>query len=143
MKIFRHFLIYSTLFLLIGCSATTSETSSNKYSFSLKMKKLLGNNLEVVNSINIPEVQISYFELPKNSNKIEEIIKLLKNDGWKLKGQGVGVDTYCLGTENFINIVTATSRPAIDFQGGELKRTDFSVDSVLYSYTRSGEDICQ
>ncbi|SSM95725.1 Uncharacterised protein [Acinetobacter baumannii] len=61
------------------------------------MKKLLGNQIEIINSLKKAEVQISYFELPKNINKIEIIVSLLEKDGWVLKGKGQGVDTYCLG----------------------------------------------
>lgn len=49
------------------------------------MKGLLGNDIEIIDSLRKVEVQISYFELPKNSNKIESVVNLLKQDGWIFK----------------------------------------------------------
>ncbi|MDC4393305.1 hypothetical protein NQ674_18705, partial [Acinetobacter baumannii] len=96
------------ILLLVGCSSNVYEPPSDKYPFENKMKKILGNQIEIINSLKKAEVQISYFELPKNINKIESIVSLLEKDGWVLKGKRQGVDTYCLGLNNKINIVNPT-----------------------------------
>lgn len=60
-----------------------------------------------------------------------------------MKGKGQGVDTYCLGRNNRINVVIPTSGELYDFKGGKLKRKDYSVNAVLYSYNKWGEDLCE
>ncbi|EXE49266.1 TPA: hypothetical protein PJH62_003488 [Acinetobacter nosocomialis] len=132
-----------TLLIQMGCSNGVYEQPSNKYPFETKMKVLLGNNLEIVNSLRKAEVQISSFDLPKKTNQIDKVISLLKKDGWVLKGKGQGVETYCLGRNNRINIVIPTSGGLYDFKGGKLKRTDYSVNAVLYSYDKWGDDMCE
>ncbi|MDQ9027761.1 hypothetical protein [Acinetobacter nosocomialis] len=132
-----------TLLIQMGCSNGVYEQPSNKYPFETKMKVLLGNNLEIVNSLRKAEVQISSFDLPKKTNQIDKVISLLKKDGWVLKGKGQGVETYCLGRNNRINIVIPTSSGLYDFKGGKLKRTDYSVNAVLYSYDKWGDDMCE
>lgn len=72
------------------------------------MKALLGDNLEIVNSIRKAEVQISSFRFEKDPNKLKKLINQLEEDGWVLKGKGQGVDTYCLGRNNRINVVSPT-----------------------------------
>lgn len=133
----------TTILLLVGYGSSVYEPPSDKYPFENKMKELLGNQIEIINSLKKAEVQISYFELPKNNNKIESIVSLLEKDGWVLKGKGQGVDTYCLGRNNRINVVIPTSGGLYDFKGGKLKRTDYSVNAVLYSYNKWGEDLCE
>ena len=56
------------------------------------------------------EVQISSFDLPTNTNQIDEVVSQLKKDDWVLKGHGQGVDTYCLGLHNKINIDTIVGK---------------------------------
>ncbi|TYO13319.1 hypothetical protein FXF40_18695, partial [Acinetobacter baumannii] len=68
------------------------------------MKALLGDNLKIVNSIRKAEVQISSFRFEKDPNKLKKVINQLEEDGWVLKGKGQGVDTYCLGRNNRINV---------------------------------------
>ena len=137
-------LIFSfSLLIQIGCSNGVHEQPSNKYPFEEKMKVLLGNNPKILNSLRKAEVQISSFDLPQETNQIDKVISLLKKDGWILKGKGRGVDTYCLGKNNRINIVIPTSGELYDFKGGKLKRTDYSVNAVLYSYDKWGDDMCE
>ncbi|HDG7213218.1 hypothetical protein ACJBLD_14270 [Acinetobacter nosocomialis] len=131
------------LLIQMGCSNKVHEQPSNKYPFELKMKALFSDNLEMVNSLRKAEVQISSFDLPQETNQIDKVISLLKKDGWILKGKGRGVDTYCLGKNNRINIVIPTSGELYDFKGGKLKRTDYSVNAVLYSYDKWGDDMCE
>ncbi|OIH63319.1 hypothetical protein A7N04_20805 [Acinetobacter baumannii] len=107
------------------------------------MKALLGDNLKIVNSIRKAEVQISSFRFEKDPNKLKKVINQLEEDGWVLKGKGQGVDTYCLGRNNRINVVSPTMIGVYDFKGGKLKRTDYSVNAVLYSYNKWGEDLCE
>ncbi|AZC10856.1 hypothetical protein DKE47_014650 [Acinetobacter nosocomialis] len=107
------------------------------------MKALLGDNLEIIDSINKYEAQVSYFEFTKDSRELEKIVRYLDKDGWVLKGKGQGVDTYCLGRNNRINVVIPTSGGLYDFKGGKLKRTDYSVNAVLYSYDKWGDDMCE
>ncbi|MGQ1315292.1 hypothetical protein ACT400_06325 [Acinetobacter baumannii] len=136
----------ATILLLVGCSSSVYEPPSDKYPFENKMKELLVNQIKIINSLKKAEVQILYFELPKSSNKIESIVRLLEKDGWVLKGKGQGVDTYCLGRNNRnnrINVVIPTSGELYDFKGGKLKRKDYSVNAVLYSYNKWGEDLCE
>ncbi|MDC4652933.1 hypothetical protein NQ836_17275 [Acinetobacter baumannii] len=127
----------------MGCSNGVYEQPSNKYPFEAKMKILLGNNLEIVNSLRKAEVQISSFRFEKDPNKLKKVINQLEKDGWVLKGKGQGVDTYCLGRNNRINVVIPTSGELYDFKGGKLKRKDYSVNAVLYSYNKWGEDLCE
>ncbi|ELW80362.1 hypothetical protein ACIN5021_1338 [Acinetobacter sp. OIFC021] len=63
-----------TLLIQMGCSNGVYEQPSNKYPFETKMKVLLGNNLEIVNSLRKAEVQISSFDLPKKTNQIDKVI---------------------------------------------------------------------
>ena len=98
MKFFRlKFLLFIVL-PLMGCSDRIYEQPLDKYPFTSKIKEVLGsNNVEIIDSINRSETQISYFEISKDSTKLKDIITLLEKDGWVLKGHGIGVDTYCLG----------------------------------------------
>ncbi|QIC70489.1 hypothetical protein FSC09_08705 [Acinetobacter indicus] len=58
----------------MGCSNQIYEQPSDKYPFEVKMKALLGDNLKIVNSLSKAEVQISSFDLPKNTNQIDEVV---------------------------------------------------------------------
>lgn len=137
-------LIFSfSLLIQIGCSNGVHEQPSNKYPFEEKMKVLLGNNLEIVNSLHKAEVQISSFRFEKDHNKLKKVINQLKKDGWILKGHGQGVDTYCLGTNNSINIVSPTAIGVYDYQAGKLNITDYNFDAISYSYNKWGEDLCE
>ncbi|MBO8207357.1 hypothetical protein [Acinetobacter nosocomialis] len=131
------------LLIQIGCSNGVHEQPSNKYPFEEKMKVLLGNNLEIVNSLHKAEVQISSFRFEKDHNKLKKVINQLKKDGWILKGHGQGVDTYCLGTNNSINIVSPTAIGVYDYQAGKLNITDYNFDAISYSYNKWGEDLCE
>jgi hypothetical protein len=133
----------SIVLLLIGCSRSVYEQPSDKYPFENKMQGLLGNDIEIINSLRKAEVQISYFELPKSSNKIESVVNLLKQDGWILKGKGLGVVTYCLGSNNKVNIVSPTFGEVLDYKGGKLKITNYNVDTVLFRYYKWGDDLCE
>lgn len=65
-------LIFSfSLLIQIGCSNGVHEQPSNKYPFE-KMKVLLGNHLEIVNSLRKAEVQISSFRFEKDPNKLKK-----------------------------------------------------------------------
>ncbi|MBJ9443346.1 hypothetical protein I5555_12930 [Acinetobacter baumannii] len=132
-----------SLLIPIGCSNGVHEQSSNKYPFEEKMKVLLGNNLEIIDSINKYEAQVSYFEFTKDSRKLDKIVRYLDKDGWVLKGQGQGVDTYCLGPNNKINIVNPTFGKIKDYKGEELKITNYNVNTVLYRYYKWGDDLCE
>ncbi|EQB4400872.1 hypothetical protein [Acinetobacter baumannii] len=137
-------LIFSfSLLIPIGCSNRVHEQPSNKYPFEEKMKVLLGNNLEIIDSINKYEAQISYFEFTKDPGKLDKIVKYLEKDGWVLKGKGQGVDTYCLGLNNKINIVNPIFGEIKDYKGGELKITNYNVNTVLYRYYKWGDDLCE
>ena len=137
-------LIFSfSLLIQIGCSNGVHEQASNKYPFEEKMKALLGDNLKIVNSLHKAEVQISSFRFEKDPNKLKKVINQLKKDGWILKGHGQGVDTYCLGTNNSINIVSPTAIGVYDYQGGKLNITDYNFDAISYSYNKWGEDLCE
>ncbi len=143
MKILLVSIVLFILFLQVGCTDAIYEQPSDKYPFENKMKEFLGGDIETVDSLHKTEVQISYFELPKNSNKIERVVSLLKQDGWVLKGEGQGVDTYCLGLNNRVNIVVPVFGGLYDFKGGQLSRTDYSVNAVLYYYDKWGDDMCE
>ncbi|MDC4566660.1 hypothetical protein NQ793_17100 [Acinetobacter baumannii] len=137
-------LIFSfSLLIQIGCSNGVHEQASNKYPFEEKMKALLGDNLKIVNSLHKAEVQISSFRFEKDHNKLKKVINQLKKDGWILNGHGQGVDTYCLGTNNSINIVSPTAIGVYDYQGGKLNITDYNFDAISYSYNKCGEDLCE
>ncbi|MHC3044205.1 hypothetical protein, partial [Acinetobacter nosocomialis] len=136
MNDFWKIILISSLLIQLGCSNRIYEQPSDKYPFEAKMKALLGDNLEIIDSINKYEAQVSYFEFTKDSRELEKIVRYLDKDGWVLKGKGQGVDTYCLGRNNRINVVIPTSGGLYDFKGGKLKRTDYSVNAVLYSYDK-------
>ncbi|HEO1797624.1 TPA: hypothetical protein VAM14_002737 [Acinetobacter baumannii] len=142
MKLNNLSLVVFILFIFTGCGEIYSQPS-DKYPFEVKMKALLGDNPEIVNSIRKAEVQISSFRFEKDPNKLKKVINQLEKDGWVLKGKGQGVDTYCLGRNNRINVVIPTSGGLYDFKGGKLKRTDYSVNAVLYSYDKWGDDMCE
>ncbi|WP_336955317.1 hypothetical protein [Acinetobacter johnsonii] len=145
MKFYRlKFLLFIVL-PLMACSDRIYEQPSDKYPFTSKIKEVLGsNNVEIIDSINRSETQISYFEISKDSTKLKDIITLLEKDGWVLKGHGIGVDTYCLGLNNKINIVTPIFGEGLyDFKGGQLKRTNYGVNAVLYRYYKWGDDLCE
>ncbi|EXR50136.1 hypothetical protein [Acinetobacter baumannii] len=142
MKLNNLSLVVFILFIFTGCGEIYSQPS-DKYPFEVKMKALLGDNLEIVNSIRKAEVQICSFRFEKDPNKLKKVINQLEKDGWVLKGKGQGVDTYCLGRNNRINVVIPTSGGLYDFKGGKLKRTDYSVNAVLYSYDKWGDDMCE
>ncbi len=137
-------LIFSfSLLIQIGCSNGIHEQPSNKYPFEEKMKVLLGNNPEILNSLRKAEVQISSFRFEKDPNKLKKVINQLEKDSWILKGHGQGVDTYCLGPNNKINIVNPTFGKIQDYKGGELKITNYDVNTVLYRYYKWGDDLCE
>ncbi|HAV5547380.1 TPA: hypothetical protein JI101_11125 [Acinetobacter baumannii] len=142
MKLNKLSLVVFILFIFTGCGEIYSQPS-DKYPFEVKMKALLGDNLKIVNSIRKAEVQISSFRFEKDPNKLKKVINQLEEDGWVLKGKGQGVDTYCLGRNNRINVVIPTSGGLYDFKGGKLKRTDYSVNAILYSYDKWGDDMCE
>lgn len=128
----------------MGCSNNKiHDEPADKYPFDEKMKTVLGENLEVVNSLNRAEVQLAYVELPANSIKTKKIIKLLGDDGWILKGSGVSVDTYCLDTKNSINIASPISFNATDFKGNKVRVTKTDVDIISYSYNKWGDELCE
>jgi len=141
-NLFRYIALFF-FFLQVGCSKGVYEQPVDKYPFEVKMKALLGDNIEIIDSINKYEAQVSYFEFTKDSRELEKIVRYLDKDGWVLKGKGQGVDTYCLGRNNRINVVIPTSGGLYDFKGGKLKRTDYSVNAVLYSYDKWGDDMCE
>ena len=95
-NLFRYIALFF-FFLQVGCSKGVYEQPVDKYPFEVKMKALLGDNIEIIDSINKYEAQVSYFEFTKDSRKLDKIVRYLDKDGWVLKGQGQGVDTYCLG----------------------------------------------
>lgn len=140
---FWKIILISSLLIQLGCSNRIYEQPSDKYPFEEKMKVLLGNNLEIIDSINKYEAQVSYFEFTKDSRQLEKIVRYLDKDGWVLKGQGQGVDTYCLGPNNKINIVNPTFGKIQDYKGGELKITNYDVNTVLYRYYKWGDDLCE
>ena len=136
------FCIISTV-NLIACTAGLRPDNSDKYAFDDKMIKILGPDVKIKNAINKSQIQISNVEVSKDSKKLDEIIKILKQDGWVFKGKGIGVDTYCLGKNNSINIITANSGPIIGYQGSILTSGDFSVNTVIFSYVNSGVNECE
>ncbi|MFW1798914.1 hypothetical protein ACG9YX_02600 [Acinetobacter nematophilus] len=146
MKIFeiiKMFSCMSVLIILNACTTSLRPDDSDRYPFNDKMIEILGSNIKIINSINKSQTQISNVELSKDSKKLNEVITLLKQDGWVLKGQGKGVDTYCLGRNNRINIVTANSAPVIDYQGSMLTPGNFSINIIAFMYLISGVDSCK
>lgn len=145
MKLSKLSLAAFMLFTFIGCGGGGGiyPQPLDKYPFEVKKKVLLGDNIEIVNSIRKTEVQISSFDLPKKTNQIDKVISQLKKDGWVLKGHGQGVDTYCLGLHNKINIVVPISNNVYDYKGRELNITDYSMNGVSYMYDKWGIDMCE
>ncbi|MDC9816238.1 hypothetical protein ACJBLD_18220 [Acinetobacter nosocomialis] len=141
-NLFRYIALFF-FFLQVGCSKGVYEQPVDKYPFEVKMKALLGDNIEIIDSINKYEAQVSYFEFTKDSRKLDKIVRYLYKDGWVLKGQGQGVDTYCLGPNNKINIVNLTFGKIQDYKGRELKITNYDVNTVLYRYYKWGDDLCE
>ncbi|OUC66332.1 hypothetical protein [Acinetobacter seifertii] len=135
-------LVLLFLILQVGCYKKNHKEEADKYMFLIKMKQVVGNDVEIVNSLNRAEVQLAYLELPLKSDKTSKIIELLKKDGWTYKGAGIGSETYCLGLNNSINVVSPTSKTVTTFKGGDLYVTDYNKDIVSYSYNKSGLDIC-
>lgn len=135
-------LVLLFLILQVGCYKKNHKEEADKYMFLIKMKQVVGNDVEIVNSLNRAEVQLAYLELPLKSDKTSKIIELLKKDGWIYKGAGIGSETYCLGLNNSINVVSPTSKTVTTFKGGDLYVTDYNKDIVSYSYNKSGLDIC-
>ncbi|WP_335970049.1 hypothetical protein [Acinetobacter bereziniae] len=133
----------SVLIILNACTTGLRQDNLDKYPFNRKMVEIFGNDVKIVDSINKSQTQISNVELSKDSKKLNEVITLLKQDGWVLKGQGKGVDTYCLGRNNRINIVTANSAPVIDYQGSMLTPGNFSINIIAFMYLISGVDSCK
>ncbi len=143
MSVSKFGLSIAIISLLIGCSHSVYEQPSDKYPFEAKMKELLGDDLQIVNSLRKAEVEISSFDLPKKNNEIDRVLKQLQKDGWVLKGKGIGVDTYCLGRNNKINIVVPISKGVYDYKGRQLNITDYSIDGISYSYNKWGLDMCE
>lgn len=129
--------------VLMGCSDRIYDEPLDKYPFEEKMKSVLGKNLKVIDSVRRAEVQVSYFDLagPNSNHEISEIINLLEKDGWILKGKGIGVDTYCLGLNNRINVVIVGKEDLYDFKGMKLPKNN--VDGFLYSYNKWGDNMCE
>ncbi|WP_368581101.1 hypothetical protein [Acinetobacter baumannii] len=136
-------LVLLFLILQVGCCKRTHKEDADKYMFLIKMKQVVGNDVKIVNSLNRAEAQLAYLELPLNSDKTSKIVELLKKDGWTYKGAGIGSETYCIGVNNSINIVSPTSKTVTTFKGGDLYMTDYNKDIVSYSYNKSGLDICK
>ncbi|MFD2708504.1 hypothetical protein [Acinetobacter gyllenbergii] len=128
---------------LAGCSRGLYEQPTDKYPFKSQMVKLLGSDIEIIDSINKHEAQISYFEFIKDPNKIDKIVEHLEKDGWIFKGKGQGVVTYCLDSNNKVNIVSPTFGEILDYKGGKLKLTNYNVDTVLFRYYKWGDDLCE
>ncbi|MDC4732320.1 hypothetical protein QDV88_06570 [Acinetobacter baumannii] len=136
-------LVLLFLILQVGCYKRTHKEDADKYMFLIKMKQVVGNDVKIVNSLNRAEAQLAYLELPLKSDKTSKIVELLKKDGWTYKGAGIGSETYCIGINNSINIVSPTSKTVTMFKGGDLYMTDYNKDIVSYSYNKSGLDICK
>ncbi|MEG6548354.1 hypothetical protein V6C59_21090 [Acinetobacter bereziniae] len=133
----------SVLIILNACTTGLRQDNLDKYSFNNKMIEILGPDVKIRDAINKSQVQISSIDISKDSKKLDEIITQLKQDGWVLKGRGKGVDTYCLGANNSINIITANSGPIIGYEGSILTSGDFSVNTVTFSYVNSGVNECE
>lgn len=129
--------------LSAGCSDKVYEQQSDKYPFEKKMKSILGENLEIINSLRKAEVQISNVKLSKDLDKMNRVVNLLEKDGWVFKGKGIGVDTYCLGKNNSINIVIPTSYNVTDFMGDSINISDYNLNVISYSYNKWGDDLCE
>ena len=99
-------------------------------------------DVEIIDAINKSEGQISSIDFSKKSSNIKKIIDIMEKDGWVLKGKGQGVDTYCLGLNNAINIVTASSEPIINYENERLVSGDYSKDTIAYVYNISGANEC-
>lgn len=142
---YSHCKLFLTVITLVttGCSDRIYEKTNDQYPFQSKMKQIVGNDIKIVNSLNRAEVQLAYLELPLKSDKTSKIIELLKKDGWTYKGAGIGSETYCLGLNNSINVVSPTSKTVTTFKGGDLYMTDYNKDIVSYSYNKWGLDICE
>ena len=143
MKILLKSIVLFMLFLQVGCTEAIYEQASDKYPFENKMKEFLGSDIEIVDSLHKTGVQISYFEFIKDPNKIDKIVQHLEKDGWVFKGKGQGVVTYCLGSNNKVNIVSSTFGEIFDYKGGKLKITNYNVDTVLFRYYKWGDDLCE
>ncbi len=63
--------------------------------------------------------------------------------GSVLKGHGQGVDTYCLGLHNKMNIVVPISNNVYDYKGRELNITGYNMNGVSYMYDKWGIDMCE
>jgi len=72
-NLFRYIALFF-LFLQVGCSNRVYEQPAYKYPFEVKMKALLGDNIEIVNSLSKAEVQISSFRFEKDPNKLKKVI---------------------------------------------------------------------
>ncbi|WP_151812751.1 hypothetical protein [Acinetobacter nosocomialis] len=136
-------LVLLFLILQVGCYKRPHEAAADKYPFFIKIRPVVGNDIKIVNSLNRAEAQLAYLELPLKSDKTSKIIELLKKDGWTYKGAGIGSETYCLGLNNSINVVSPTSKTVTTFKGGDLYMTNYNSDIVSYSYNKSGLDICE
>ena len=55
----------------MGSGNRLYEQPKDKYPFEIKMKELLGSDLDVVNSINKVDVQNSSVDLPKKTHNVE------------------------------------------------------------------------
>ena len=143
MKILLKSIVLFILFLQVGCTDAIYEQASDKYPFQSKMREVVGNDVEIIKSLSRAEVQLIYLELPLKSEKTQKIVELLKRDGWIYKGAGVGSETYCLGLNNSINIVSPVSSTVTNYKGGDLYMTDYNSDVVSYSYNKWGLDICE
>ena len=143
MKIYRlNFILFIAL-PLMACSDRIYEQPKDKYPFEIKMKELLGSDLDVVNSINKVEVQNSSVDLPKKNHNVERVINLLEKDGWVLKGKGIGIDTFCLGMNNRVNIINPLWGGSYDFKGRRLNINKYDIDVISYSYDKWGDDLCE
>ncbi|MFW1838282.1 hypothetical protein ACG9XS_06810 [Acinetobacter gyllenbergii] len=143
MKILLKSIVLFILFLQVGCTDAIYEQPSDKYPFENKMKELLGSDIEIIDSLHKTEVQISAFRFEKDPEKLKKVISQLEKDGWVLKGHGQGVVTYCLGSNNKVNIVSPTFGEILDYKGGKLKITNYNVDTVLFRYYKWGDDLCE
>jgi hypothetical protein len=74
----------------MGCSDHIYEQPTDQYPFQIKMREVVGNDVEIIKSLSRAEVQLIYLELPLKSEKTQKIVELLKRDGWIYKGAGVG-----------------------------------------------------
>ena len=71
MKIYRLNFIFFITLPLMGSGNRLYEQPKDKYPFEIKMKELLGSDLDVVNSINKVDVQNSSVDLPKKTHNVE------------------------------------------------------------------------